>query len=286
MSLHPFRLVHALVLAASVASPRDASAAEAPIRASLVASVSRFRPGEPFLAAIRLSAAPGWHTYWTNPGEAGLATTVRWTLPEGFTAGPLHWPAPKRFVSGGIVSYGYDGDTLLPVEIRPPADWPAGRVATLGARVDWLGCLEECVPGGADVEITIAASERPAASDAADAIARTFAGLPRIDPRIRVQARAVKGGMAVRLEGVGAAAPRGFFPLAGGIVRADPEPSWMRVGGGVHETVLALESGVPAPPRMAGVLTFSGMEARGPALLDFEISGRTVAQDNEKGDRP
>jgi len=276
----------ALVLAASAAIPREARPAEAPIRASLVAAVTRFRPGEPFDGAIRLEAARGWHTYWTNPGEAGLATTVRWTLPEGFTAGPLRWPAPKRFVTGGIVSFGHDGATLLPVEIRPPADWPAGRAATLRARVDWLGCREECVPGGADVEIVLSAAEAAVASDEADAVARAVASVPRPDPRVRFHARAVEGGIAVRLEGAVAEAPAAFFPLAGGVLRAAPEPAWTRVGVGVHETVLALEAGVPAPSRMAGVLTFAGAETRRPAFLDFAVDGRTVPQDNPKGVRP
>ena len=276
----------ALVLVASVAIAREARPAGAPVRASLVAAVSRFRPGEPFDVAIRIESDRGWHTYWMNPGEAGLATTVRWTLPGGFTAGPLRWPAPKRFVTGGIVSFGYDGATLLPVEIRAPADWPAGRVATLRARVDWLGCREECVPGGADVEILLSAAEAAVASDEADAVARAVASVPRPDPRLRFHARSVKGGIAVRLEGAVAEAPAVFFPLAGGVLRAAPEPVWTRTGGGIHETVLALEAGVPAPPRMAGVLTFAGAQTRRPAFLDFEVAGRTVPQDNTKGVHP
>ncbi len=282
----PPRLAAIGLLVAWVASPRDARPADAPIRASLVASVSRFRPGEPFDAALRLEATPGWHTYWTNPGEAGLATTVRWTLPAGFTAGPLRWPVPERFVTGGVVSFGYEGVTLLPVEIRPPADWPAGRVATLRARVDWLGCNEECVPGGADVEIAVPAAAAPMPSDAADAIARAVGCLPRPDPRLRVEARTVAGGIAVRVEGTGAAVRVTFFPLTGGLVRAAPEALWTRVRGGIHETVLALEAGVPSPRRMAGVLTFGGPESRAPAFLDFEVAGRTVPEDNAKGVRP
>jgi thiol:disulfide interchange protein DsbD len=272
------RLTSGLLLVASVAPSIDVRAADAPIRATLVASVSRFRPGEPFDAALRLEAGPGWHTYWINPGEAGLATEVRWMLPRGFTAGPLRWPAPKRFVTGGVVSFGYDGVTRIPVEIRPPADWPTGRVATLRARVDWLGCHEECVPGGADVEIAIPAASAPVASDEAEAVARALALLPRSDARIRVEARAVKGGIAMRVEGAGVAVPGAFFPVAGGILRAALEPAWARAGG-IHETVLALEAGVPAPARMAGVLAFGGPEARAPAFLDFEIAGRTVPQD-------
>ncbi len=37
-----------------------------------------------------------WHVYWRNPGDSGLPPEVAWTLPAGFSAGPLQWPAPSR----------------------------------------------------------------------------------------------------------------------------------------------------------------------------------------------
>jgi hypothetical protein len=37
--------------------------------------------------AMRQVIDPGWHTYWLNPGDAGLATTLTWNLPKDVTAG-------------------------------------------------------------------------------------------------------------------------------------------------------------------------------------------------------
>ena len=50
---------------------------------------SQISPGGTVTVAVELSMAPGWHTYWRSPGDAGQATKVVWTLPEGFAAAPL-----------------------------------------------------------------------------------------------------------------------------------------------------------------------------------------------------
>src|SRR3954469_3312524 len=71
------------------------AAGPSPVKASLVAEVSSFTPGKPFLAGVRLQHDAGWHTYWKDPGDSGLPTTVAWNLPKGVTAGPLEWPEPQ-----------------------------------------------------------------------------------------------------------------------------------------------------------------------------------------------
>jgi len=37
-----------------------------------------------------------WHTYWVNAGDSGMATSLKWAPPPGFTAGPILWPYPDR----------------------------------------------------------------------------------------------------------------------------------------------------------------------------------------------
>ena len=53
------------------------------------------KPGTTVWVAIRQVIAPGWHTYWRNPGDSGLATSITWLLPKGVTAGTPLWPAPR-----------------------------------------------------------------------------------------------------------------------------------------------------------------------------------------------
>ena len=64
-------------------------------------------PGQPLHLALRQQIQPGWHTYWSNPGDSGLPTTIDWSLPQDFRAGPIVWPTPERFVVGPVVGYGY-----------------------------------------------------------------------------------------------------------------------------------------------------------------------------------
>ena len=51
------------------------------VEAELVSNVKTIEPGVPFEIALRLSMDPEWHTYWENPGDTGLATTLDIELP-------------------------------------------------------------------------------------------------------------------------------------------------------------------------------------------------------------
>ena len=42
--------------------------------ATLVTDTDAIQPGKPFRVALRLRMADGWHTYWKNPGDAGVAS--------------------------------------------------------------------------------------------------------------------------------------------------------------------------------------------------------------------
>ena len=46
-------------------------------------------PGQPFRLGLRLRLAPGWHTYWKNPGDAGAAPEIVLALPEGASSGDI-----------------------------------------------------------------------------------------------------------------------------------------------------------------------------------------------------
>lgn len=155
------------------------------VEASLVAAEQTIQPGRAFTVALRLVHEPHWHTYWLNPGT-GLATTIGWTLPEGFSAGEIQWPAPivLKDSSGLIVGNGYEGETFLLVTITPPASLAAGENVELKADAEWLMCADVCIPGNADLALTLpvsAAVPRPDASWGAK-IAATAAALPRALP--------------------------------------------------------------------------------------------------------
>jgi thiol:disulfide interchange protein DsbD len=122
--------------------------------AELIPETTTVQPGQPFDVALHLHSDPGWHTYWINPGDAGLATTITWTLPSGFTAGPIQWPTPEKHNMGPLITYGYEGDVYLLTTITPPkADLP--QHFDVKAHAEWLVCQEECIPGKAELTLPL-----------------------------------------------------------------------------------------------------------------------------------
>lgn len=124
------------------------------VDAKLLADHSAIPSGQPFTVGILFDIRNDWHIYWKYPGDAGLATSVRWELPEGFTVSELMWPVPKRFEQAGdIEGFGYDKQVMLLATVTPPPGYSGP--ADIKAHVRWLECKEVCVPGRADVSTTL-----------------------------------------------------------------------------------------------------------------------------------
>ena len=120
----------------------------------LVSAAEGYTAGHPVMLGVRMRIDEGWHTYWTNPGEGGMALAVSWKLPEGWEAGPVLHPVPKSFKTGELPGFGYEGEVILPVFVTPPAD-AAGDV-TLAVELDWLTCDDStCVAGEATAAIKL-----------------------------------------------------------------------------------------------------------------------------------
>lgn len=131
---------------------------------TLLANTQQIVPGQPFQIGLLLETAPHWHTYWEYSGDAGFPTTIKWTLPEGFAAGPIQWPLPERLKEpGDIEVYAFGEKTLLITTIVPPKEF-SGQSVTIKAQAAWLVCEEICIPGKASLEITlpVATSSQPA----------------------------------------------------------------------------------------------------------------------------
>ena len=143
-------------------------ASEGPrVQVELLSEVAAVVAGEPFRVALRQRIAPGWHTYWMNPGDSGEPPRIEWDLPSGFRAGEFVWPLPERISVGSAMTYGYSNEVVLPMAMTPPANLPAGKNVTLRGRASWLVCEKICVPEEAPVALTL-----PVA-----------AGAPSLDPR-------------------------------------------------------------------------------------------------------
>jgi thiol:disulfide interchange protein DsbD len=148
------------VPAASVAAPPGPL-----VRVELLSETADVRPGETLWVALRQQITPGWHTYWgVNPGDAGEPTRIEWMLPAGVTAGAIAWPYPSRFPVGIAMSYGYEGEVVLPLPVTLPRDLPPGSTVTLRGQASWLVCEKVCIPEEAPVALSLpvtAAAARP-----------------------------------------------------------------------------------------------------------------------------
>ncbi len=148
------------------------------VDAKLIADTTTVVPGQPFTAGLLLKMAPGWHTYWQYPGDAGIPTEIKWNLPPGWKAGPIQWPIPLKLSDpGDIQVYGYHGEVLLMVPLTPPSRI-AGNSVKLSAAADWLVCEKICVPGNADVQLDLPVGSQSAPANT-DQFAKYRDRLPR-----------------------------------------------------------------------------------------------------------
>lgn len=115
------------------------------VTATLMSERPAVAPGESIWVGLKLEMAEGWHTYWRNPGDSGLATMIDWQLPVGLAAGPIQWPTPERQPYGDLMNFGYSDEVTLLARLSVPADAPTGN-AMLMARATWLVCAEICIP--------------------------------------------------------------------------------------------------------------------------------------------
>ena len=274
-------------LAFGVAVVFAASAFAAPVKtdhvdAELVADRTALVPGEPTTVALRLAIAPGWHTYWRNPGDSGLPTTLAWQLPAGVNAGPIEWPAPQALPVGPLVNYGYEGEVLHLVELKAAPALAAGN-ATLRARADWLVCRETCIPDGADLTLVlpVAKAAQPDPKWGA-AIAAARAAMPQPLAGWKVAAQGSGESIALKLQAPAGAPDPGalqFFPYAENLIEPSGAQRLARDGDSYTLALPVASTFVARPDRLAGVIAAAGGFAGGAhaATLDAAFTGTVAA---------
>ena len=256
--LRPFAVLAALLLAAPPAWAAESAPVQSPrATVALVSDTDQVAPGTPFHLGLRIAMAPGWHTYWQNPGEAGAPPEIALRLPAGATEGPIAWPAPRRIAEGPVMTYAYAGTVLLPLKVTPPAATGAGGAGfTIQATAHWLVCKQICVPEQGSFTLTL-----PYGTPAPSAQAGEFAAAARNVPGPSPWAASVApdGRLWVHGDGLDGAAvtKAAFIPdLAETIRDSAPQPLTRRA----HGIVLRLTPGrrfaaaLGTPAGLRGVL--------------------------------
>lgn len=108
------------------------------------------------LVAISFENAPHWHTYWKNPGDAGLPTKVEFKIDGNpIEVVEMEWPTPKRYIEeGDILAFGYQDRYHAFFQI-PQSLLNQNQGKTLTGEATWLICKHVCIPGKRSFSATI-----------------------------------------------------------------------------------------------------------------------------------
>jgi len=237
------------------------------VRAELLAHApDGVAPGKTVWVALQITHQPQWHTYWKNSGDSGLPTQLQWTLPEGVTAGEIHWPVPQKIRIGNLANYGYEGTVLLPV---PLTIGPGFRAAALSDTLDiglsaaWLVCKIECIPQDGRFALSIPVRSSTAGHTAAfEAAWRAApATLAATGSRLTVEGNA----LALAIQGLPGAwhgKTLGFFPETAEVI--ETAAPWQQAWNGATWTarVPLSPQRAASPAQMPVVLTLDGLGQR------------------------
>ncbi len=122
---------------------------------SVVSPLKSVRPGEKFTIAVRITLDKGWHTYWTNGGDAGFPLNIQWDARSGTTVGVLQFPAPRLLPQPPLMSYGYENEVVLLAEVQLSESLQAGQRVHIAGNADWLACADVCLPAAGSVALDL-----------------------------------------------------------------------------------------------------------------------------------
>ncbi len=229
------------------------------VRAELVAHAPEgLSAGKPVWLGLLIEHQPHWHTYWKNPGDSGLPTTMQWQLPHGAAAGEIRWPTPAKLPIGPLMNFGYEGRLLLPVQLSLPADFHAAQLE-VKLHAEWLVCKDVCIPESGDFSLSVPARAATAAHaalfDAAAKAAPVLLASAKATASVENQQLVLKAtGLPAEWQGRKLA----FFPEVAGVIQ-NAAPIVTEWKGGQWQAQVPLDPQRSESPKLIpAVLTAEG----------------------------
>ncbi len=166
--------------------------------------------GGHYEAGVDLTMAPGSHTYWKIPGEAGVPPVFTFNGSENVAAAVVSFPVPSRISEEGIDAFGYGDGVVFPVAVTPV---DRGKPSVLHADVTYAVCNKICVPGHGEATLTLTPRGAPVGGDDVTA---ALAKVPKPVPSAPLSIARVSGTSdpTWTLSWNGADAPDDIFPDA------------------------------------------------------------------------
>ena len=234
------------------------------VRAELVAHApDGLGPGKAAWLGLLIEHKPHWHTYWRNPGDSGLPTSLTWTLPSGVTTGDIAWPTPSRLPVGPLMNFGYEGRVLLPVPLTVAPGFQ-GSALDIRASAQWLVCKDICIPQQGEFRLSLPVQGSTATHAAAFAAAE--AAHPRDLAGAQVSAELVDDARALRVS-VAPLPPSmqgrelAFFPEVAGVLHHAAKVAGRWEGARWQADLPVSPQRYESPTQLAAVLVAPGQVA-------------------------
>ncbi|MEO0962744.1 MAG: protein-disulfide reductase DsbD domain-containing protein, partial [Pseudomonadota bacterium] len=110
-------------------------------------------PGEEALeAGVEITLDPRWKTYWSSPGDTGIAPMFSFDRSVNVASVDVAYPMPDRFDYPGDISFGYETQVVFPLTVTP--EDPSESVE-LVADVMYGACEELCIPVEAQATLSL-----------------------------------------------------------------------------------------------------------------------------------
>lgn len=175
-----------------------------PVELALKSEMSSLSEGSSFWVALDLTMEEGWHAYWKNPGDAGMAPQIEWTLPDGFVVERVEWPYPALFTVGPMEAYGYSDKAILLAKITVPKNSPFTK-GSLKVDLRWVVCNDEtCLPGSSEASLPLLLTDKISEANPAEKsyfeTARSKIPTPLIPLEVKNEKGVTKG--VVKIEGL------------------------------------------------------------------------------------
>ncbi|MBC7833508.1 MAG: hypothetical protein H7Y88_00220 [Phycisphaerales bacterium] len=252
-------------------------------RARLISEHSAIIAGQATTLGVTFEIDEHWHLYWDGQSDSGLPPRIKLKLPEGFTAGPVQWPAPKRLVvPGPMLDYVYEDRVTLLIPLQASTMVATGSTAEIKADLEWLVCKDVCVGGEATLSLALpilsAGQDVVLSSDVKTLFAQARNRLPRQWP-MDASAPKLEWSEDRLIIRAADAKKLAFYAGNDGVPLADAVTQGEAMG-----DTLALNldwpSGAGSSPRVRGVLELWPRDAASPSTTMLYAVDLPVPRDN------
>lgn len=194
----------------------------------------------------RIRLAKGWHTYWINPGDAGLPPRITCNAPEGFQIGNIRFPVPQKIIEQTIVVLGYRDSVWFLVDV----DASGSLKGAIEIHAALLVCdMNRCVPVNCTASVVLSPSNGREFSGKLPAFINGL--YPRIDGSIqasyRVTSTTIDFSFTRRENPLYLSRISAIFPVSRGVIDLVASPRFAMTGNLLRVSI-ARPQPAPEPP--------------------------------------